>query len=138
MLWNVFGDSGRADPFHEATKSFLNNPLSPSEGDGDVPYALDAEARLASLERTDAFDIIEHRTSTWSLLLDADQTVALYATYSNINIRPDWKDVLTELHRIAHNEFQDRVTRNMTTSLYVARRWLNPSQSLPQWPSIWE
>jgi SAM-dependent methyltransferase len=122
MLWNVFGDSGRADPFHEATKSLLNQPLSPSEGDGDVPFALDAEARLASLERTDAFDSIEHRTSTWSLLLDAEETVALYATYSNVNIRPDREDVLNELHRIAHNEFQNRVTRNMTTSLYVARR----------------
>src|SRR5215467_112219 len=62
MLWNVFGDSGRADPFHEATKSLLNQPLSPSEGNGDVPFALDAEARLAALGRTGAFDSVEHRT----------------------------------------------------------------------------
>lgn len=122
MLWNVFGDSGRADPFHEATKSLLNTPLSPAEGDGSVPFALDAEARLAALGRTDAFDSIEHRTSTWSLVLDADQTVALYATYSNVNIRPDREDVLHELRRIARDQFQDRVTRNMTTSLYVAQR----------------
>ena len=122
MLWNVFGDSGRADPFHEATKSLLTKPLSPSDGNGDVPFALDAEARIAALGRTNAFDSIEHRTSTWPLLLDADQTVALYATYSNVNIRPDREDVLTELRRIARDEFQGRVTRNMTTSLYVARR----------------
>jgi SAM-dependent methyltransferase len=121
MLWNVFGDSRRADPFHEATKSLLHKPLSPSEGNGDVPFALDTEARLAALGRIDAFDSIEHRTSTWSLLLDADQTVALYATYSNVNIRPDREDVLNELHRIARDEFQDRVTRNTTTILYVAR-----------------
>jgi SAM-dependent methyltransferase len=122
MLWNVFGDSGRADPFHEATKSLLGKPLSPSEGTGDVPFALDAEARLEGLRRTDAFDSIEHLTSTWSLVLDADQTVALYATYSNVNIRPDREDILNELRRMARDEFQDRVTRNMTTSLYVARR----------------
>ena len=122
MLWNVFGDSGRPDAFHEATKSLLNSPLSPSAGNGDVPFALHTEARLAALERTEAFDSVEHRTSTWSLVLDPDQTVALYATYSNVNIRPDREEVLSELHRIARGEFQGSVTRNMTTSLYVARR----------------
>lgn len=122
MLWNVFGDSRRADPFHEATKSLLDKPLSPSQGNGDVPFALDIESRLAALGRTSAFDSIEHRTSTWSLLLDADQTVALYATYSNVNIRLDREDVLNELRRIARDEFHDRVIRNMTTSVYVARR----------------
>src|SRR5215472_3130616 len=121
MLWNVFGDSNRPDPFHEATKSILNKPLSPSAGNGEVPFALDAEARVAALERTRAFDHIEHRISTWSLDLDADQTVALYATYSNVNIRPDREEVLNELRRIAHDEFQNCVTRNMSTSLYVAR-----------------
>lgn len=124
MLWNVFGDSGRVDPFHEATKSFLNKPLSPSAGNGEVPFALDAEARLAALERTNAFDSIEHRTSRWSLDLDPDQTVALYATYSNVNILEDREEVLNHLRRIARDEFEGCVTRNMTTSLYVARRRL--------------
>ena len=122
MVWNVFGDSGRADPFHEATKSLVNNPLSPSAGNGEVPFALDVEARLAALERSEAFHRIEHRTSTWSLVLDPDQTVALYATYSDVNVRPDRVEVLTELRRIARHEFQGRVTRNMTTSMYIARR----------------
>ena len=121
MLWNVFGDSRRPDPFHEATKSIINRPLSPSAGTGEIPFALDVEARLAALERTDAFDSVEHRTSTWSLVLDPDQTVALYATYSNINIRPDREKVLNKLFRIARDEFQGCVTRNMITSLYVAR-----------------
>jgi SAM-dependent methyltransferase len=122
MVWNVFGDSHRPDPFHEATKSLLNGFLSPSAGNGEVPFALDAEARLAALERTHVFDNVEHRTSAWSLALDPDQTVALYATYSNINIRPDREAVLTELRRLARDEFHGRVTRNMVTSLYVARR----------------
>jgi len=122
MLWNVFGDPGRPDPFHEATKTLLDEPLSPAAGNGEVPFALDAEARLAALQRTDAFDNIEHRNSKWSLVVDADQTVALYATYSNVNIRPDREDVLSELRRIAHEEFRGCVTRNMVTSLYIARR----------------
>jgi SAM-dependent methyltransferase len=122
MVWNVFGDSHRPDPFHDATKSLLNGSLSPSAGNGEVPFALDAEARLAALEKTGAFDNVEHRTSAWSLVLDPDQTVALYATYSNVNIRPDREAVLKELGRVARDEFHGRVTRNMVTSLYIGRR----------------
>ena len=122
MVWNVFGDASRSDPFHEATKTLLSAPLSPSAGNGDVPHALDADARITALERAGAFDSIEHRTSAWTLVLDPEQTASLYATYSNVAIRPDRKEVLNELRRIARDEFHGQVTRNMTTSLYVARR----------------
>lgn len=122
MLWNVFGDARLPDPFHEATKDLLGAPLSPSAGSGDVPFALDGEARVAALERSGAFDSIVHRTGTWQLTLDPDQTVALYATYSNVIIRPDREQVLQELGRIARDEFGGIVTRNMVTSLYVAQR----------------
>jgi SAM-dependent methyltransferase len=122
MVWNVFGDNSRPDPFHEATKALLPGPASTSVGSRDIPFALDAEARVAALERTGAFDAIEHQTSVWPLVLDSDQTVALYATFSNINIRPDREALLAELGRIARDEFHGRVTRNMTTSLYTAQR----------------
>jgi len=131
MVWNVFGDNSRPDPFHEATKAFLPGPLSPSGGSQDIPFALDAAARVAAMERTGAFDAIEFQASVWSLVLDPDQTVALYATFSNINIRPDRTTILAELGRIARDEFHGRVTRNMTTSLYIARRRLDrPSRGL--------
>ena len=122
MVWNIFGDLDRPDPFHEATKVLLNGPSSPSAGSGDRPFALDADARLAALERTRAFDRVEHQTSPWELILDSDHIVALYATYSDINIRPDREAILNELGRIAREEFHGRVTRNMVTTLYVARR----------------
>jgi SAM-dependent methyltransferase len=122
MVWNVFGDDSRPDSFHEATKALLNGPSSPSAGVRNIPFALDVEARVAALERTRSFDAVEHRTGAWPLVLDTDQTVALYATFSNINIRPDRDAVLAELGRIARDEFHGHVTRNMTTSLYIARR----------------
>jgi hypothetical protein len=122
MVWNEFGDNRRPDPFHEATKSFLPPPFSPSAGSRDIPFALDAEARVAALERTAAFDAIEYRASAWQIVLDPDQTVALYGTFSNINIRPDRDAILAELRRIARDEFRGSVVRNMTTSLYTARR----------------
>ena len=124
MVWNEFGDPDRADPFHEATKLLLNGPSSPSTGDREIPFGQDKRARLAALERAHAFDNVEHLTSAWSLVLDPDQVVNLYATYSNINIRPDREVILAELRRIARDEFQGRVTRNMVTSFYKARRSL--------------
>jgi len=78
---------------------------------------------------------IEFQASAWSLVLDPDQTVALYATFSNINIRPDREAILAELGRIARDEFHGRVTRNMTTSLYTARRRSDrPSRGLSDDP----
>jgi SAM-dependent methyltransferase len=121
-FWNVFGDDSRPDPFHEATKDMLDGPCSPSAGERDIPFGLDLETRLAALRRSGTFDIIDSRTSTWTLVLDPDQTVALYATYSNINVRSDRDAVLVELGRVARDKFDGRVVRNMTTSLYIARR----------------
>jgi SAM-dependent methyltransferase len=122
MLWNVFGDDSRPDPFHEATKTLLAGPSSPSAGSRGIPFALDAEARVAALQRTGMFDAIDYRSTIWHLDLDPEQTVALYATYSNINIRPDLAAILAEVGRIARDEFHGRVTRNMITILYTARR----------------
>ena len=122
MMWNVFGDNSRPDPFHEATKTLLPPPLTPSAESRDIPFALDAEARVAAMQRTGAFEAILYQASAWSLILDPGQTVALYATFSNINARPDREAILTELGRIARDEFHGSVTRNMITCLYTARR----------------
>lgn len=121
-VWNVFRDDSRPDPFHEATKELLEVAASPSAGERGIPFGLDGVARLAALKRTGAFDVVENRTSQWSLVLDADQTVALYATYSNVSVRPDREAILAEIGRIARDAFMDRIVRNMTTSLYIARR----------------
>lgn len=122
MVWNVFGDTTRPDPFHEATAALLQGHRSPSAGAGSLPFALDTGARLAALERAHAFDAVQHEARSWSLILDPDQVAALYATYSNINIREDREAVLEELRRIARDQFHGQVTRNMITSLYIARR----------------
>jgi SAM-dependent methyltransferase len=121
-VWNEFGDDSRPDPFHDATKELLAAPVSPAAGERGVPFALNFETRLAALKRCAAFDFVENTVSRWSLTLDAQQAVALYATYSNVNARSDRKAVLTELGRIAREDFENRVVRNMITSLYIARR----------------
>jgi SAM-dependent methyltransferase len=121
-VWNVFGDDSQPDPFHEATKDLLGAPNNPSAGERGIPFALDSVARLTALKRTGAFDVAECRTGRWSLVLDADQTVALYATYSNVIARRDRGAVLAEIDRIARDGFMNRVVRHVTTSLYIARR----------------
>ena len=64
------------------------------------------------------------RIESWTLTLDPDQVVALYSTYSDMNIRPpdERAAVLAELRRIAETEFAGTVTRNMQTVLYTAQR----------------
>ncbi|HTV89059.1 MAG TPA: class I SAM-dependent methyltransferase [Stellaceae bacterium] len=128
MMWNVFGDNIRPDPFHEATKALLDAARSPSAGVAGVPFALDGKARVAALERTGAFDCIEHHARDWSLELDPDATAALYATFSDVSARRDRRAVVAELRRIAGDAFGGRVTRNMTTSLYIARRCPSPDR----------
>jgi len=122
MVWNIFGDDRRPDPFHDATNGLLRGHSSPSDGRSGISFGLDFESRLAALSLTGAFSNVEYFTSEWSLVLDPNQTVALYATYSNVNIRDDRETVLAELGRVARDEFQGRVTRNMVTSLYIAQR----------------
>jgi SAM-dependent methyltransferase len=121
-FWNEFGDDSRPDPFHSATKDLLAGPSSPSAGERGISFGLDTEARLAALRRVGAFDLVDSSMTSWSLALEADEVVGLYATYSNINVRPDREAVLAELGRIARTQFGGRVVRNMKTSLYIARR----------------
>jgi SAM-dependent methyltransferase len=120
--WNVFGDDAYPDPFHEATRSVLSGPLSPSAGTGGVPFALDAAARIAAIASSGAFARPLYWTAHWPLELTTDETVALYATYSNVEALPDRQAVLAELRRIADETFGGRVIRNMTTVLYLAQR----------------
>lgn len=127
VVWNVFGDPERDDPFHEATDLLLNGVSSPSDGqDGALPYALDILARRRELERCGLFDLIEHRLEPWTLTLDASGVRALYATYSNLTVRgPDEQEKLLDgLAEIAERQFGGIVQRNIVTAMYVAERRL--------------
>jgi SAM-dependent methyltransferase len=123
-FWNIFADPGRDDPFHQATQALLSDgPVNPSNsGSSGFEFGAHRTARIAALEATGAFDMIEVHSAGWSIELDPDQVMRLYATFSNVTLRPDSEHVLTELGRIARDEFGGRVTRNMTTVLYTARR----------------
>jgi SAM-dependent methyltransferase len=127
MVWNLFGDPDRPDPFHDATDALLNDgPRSPGHGPsaGDR-FALNANGRLSGFGRSGCFEAISHEVRAWELVLDPDEVVALYSTYSDMTARPpdEQREVLAELRRIAAAPpFFGRVVRNMLTILWTARR----------------
>ena len=125
MVWNVFGDASRPDAFHDATDALLRDgPKSPSQTATGTANALQTNDWKSAFGRCGAFEDIACRSEAWDLVIDPDQVVALYATYSNITAFPpdERREVLAELRRIAADEFGGRVIRNMITILYTARR----------------
>ena len=124
MVWNIFGDPAREDRFHEATVGLLGRLRSPSAGPRGKPFGIDVHARVQAIARTQAFRKAEHRIESSTLVLDPDQVVGLYSTYSDINARElaERTRVLGELHRIARDDFGGRVERNLQTVLYLAQR----------------
>ena len=125
MVWNVFGDDSRPDPFHDATDALLNDgPKSPSQSAKGTSNALAVSDWMSAFGRCGAFEDVAARVEPWELVIDPDQVVALYSTYSNIVAYPpdERRHVLAELRRIAADEFGGRVVRNMITILYTARR----------------
>lgn len=121
-IWYVFGADNRLDPFHDATQGVLSGYNSPSAGHRGIPFGLDVEVRTEALKRTGAFDVVEYNIVPWQLVLTAEETMALYAAYSDMVARPNTKAVLKVVGRIAREEFDGRVERNMTTNVLVGRR----------------
>jgi SAM-dependent methyltransferase len=125
MVWNLFGDNDRPDPFHDATDALLRDgPKSPSQDARGTSNALRTGDWMSAFGRCGAFEDIASRIEAWELALGPDQVVALYSTYSNIVAYPpdERRQVFAELRRIAETEFGGRVVRNMITILYTARR----------------
>jgi hypothetical protein len=125
MWWNVFGDSTRDDPFHDATVHLLEGGTTPSHPPSfKHPFALDEAARIGDLDAAGQFADLEVRMERWTLVLDPVQVRALYATFSQFAPLDDMERnrILDALAEIAATKFNGRVERNMVTALYAARR----------------
>ncbi len=120
--WNVFGDPSREDAFHDATVHLLTTPSQPPTY--KHPGAMDYKARFGELESTGLFTDIDVRIENWTLVLNPEQTRALYATFSQFApLEPAERErILDALAEIAARQFNGRVERNMVTALYTARR----------------
>ncbi len=123
LFWNVFQDLNKPDPFHDATAALLA-PLaaSPSGAPDAVPFALDRAAREAEARRA-GFSAISYEESHWAYEISTTQVGRLYGGFSSIQrLEADARrELLADLMRIAEVEFSGRVTRNMTSCLYLIR-----------------
>lgn len=125
LLWNVFGDSSRADPFHEDTVDLLGSlDASPSHAPDNVPFALDRQAREREFLQDGSFELALYAESRWKLKLNPEQVRMLYEGFSNIARLTEARrsQILAELAHIAETKFAGLVTRNMTSLLYLFRR----------------
>lgn len=123
LIWNVFGDLDKPDPFHDATTTLLGGlAVSPSGAPGQLPYALDREARFADA-RAAGFTSTDYLESRWSLELSTIQVGQLYEGFSHIQrLAPEDRTVLLQkLMQVADDQFGGSVIRNMTTCLYLYR-----------------
>lgn len=125
LLWNVFADPSRPDPFHEATYSLLSSlEISPSDRPAQKPFALDKEAREREFLQDGDFELVIYAESHWPFHLSSEGVRKLYGTFSNLSRLSAVKKeaTLDKLVHIAETQFSGRVTRNMTTPLYLFRR----------------
>ena len=123
--WNVFGDPIGVDAFHEATKHVMEPLGRPAANpDGQLPFPLDTEARLADLRAAGEFDEFGHEIMPWLAHFDPSQIRALYSTFPNVSGLPEPRrsEVLDGLAAVAETEFGGLVERTFYTSIYIARR----------------
>ena len=125
LWWTLFGEGDRPDAFIAATSPLLDNlHASPTRGaEGRPAHALDAEARLRAIGDA-GFDDASHEIVRWEASWDTKGIRALYGTFSPIARLDEARktEILDGVAQIAERDFEGRVERTLTTSLYTARR----------------
>ena len=126
MWWNLFLDVSRIDEFHKATRALLDClDRGPSHSfEGRLSFALDVRARISQMEATQDFVQIEFEDIRWSVVLNSQQIVGLYSTFSPISrLDRERRDrLLNQLGQVAEKEFGGVVELYITTPIYTAQR----------------
>ena len=98
----------------------VSSPRRPASADshGTEEVLLSERDALAA-----GFSEVTYEETRWAYQIDADQVKALYANFSSIQrLTPRAREtLLDDLARIAREQFDGQVTRNMTTCLYQLR-----------------
>lgn len=124
MWWHVFHDPHRPDAFDQATPRLFDGlEQDPEATSGRPPFALDVASRTGEL-RASGFEAIEHRLFEQVLSFTPERIAALYGTFSRVHMAPEETRtrLLSEVARIAREQFGGEVKRTVATSLYVGRR----------------
>jgi len=125
LLWNVFGDLDRSDPFHDALSEMLRR-LEPEIAAPMVPGVTspDGHSWAAVIDDHLLFEPAEVDVFRWTGTHSTAELRALFATFSTwISRGPERKELLLdELTRIADEQFDGRVSRPYQTVVVSARK----------------
>lgn len=124
MWWNVFHDPARRDAFDAATAHLFDGLEEDPEKTASRPaFALDVNSRLGEM-RAAGFADVRHRLFRTTMSFTPERLAALYGTFSRVRMAPvDTRErLLSEVRRIAADEFSGNVAREVVTSAFVARR----------------
>jgi len=124
MWWNQFG-SEEPDAFQRATDHlFAGTADSPSwSREKRVSFGFDRESRLRDLGDA-GFKDVEIEVWSSTLTCDTARLVALYSTFSPIQAleADSRREFLSNLAKIAKEQFGGRVERALLTVLYTGQR----------------
>jgi SAM-dependent methyltransferase len=125
LVWNVFGDEDRPDPFHEALTEMLR-AVEPEIAAPMVPGATspDGESWAAAIDDQHRFEPAEVEIIRWTGTHSTAELRALFATFSTwISRGPERKEeLLDRLEVIADEQFGGRVSRPYQTLVVSARK----------------
>ena len=125
LVWNVFGDLERPDPFNEGLTEMLER-VEPDIAAPMVPGATSPDGRswADDIDRLLRFEPARVDVIRWTGTHSTAELRALFATFSSwISRGPERKEVLLdELARIADEQFDGQVSRPYQTLVVSARR----------------
>jgi SAM-dependent methyltransferase len=123
LWWGVYDNPLQPDAFGQATAHLFEGLEQSPRMAGGTPFALDVKARLGELRKAGFVDL-QHRSFAAHHVLMPAQIAALYGTFSRVQIAPEptRRRLLTEVERIAREEFGGRVEREIATSAFIGQR----------------
>jgi SAM-dependent methyltransferase len=124
MWWNIFHDPARPDAFDAATAHLFEGLEEEPEKTSSRPaFALDVNSRLGEM-RAAGFADVRHRLFRATVSFTPERLAALYGTFSRVRMAPvDVRErLLSEVRRIAAEQFSGTVVRDVVTSTFVGRR----------------
>jgi SAM-dependent methyltransferase len=124
LWWSVYHDPAKPDDFDRATSHLFSGLEQDPEATSARPaFALDFNARLGEL-RSAGFDQVDRRLFAQTIDFAPERLAALYATFSRVRMAPleTRERLLSEMKRIAREDFNGSVKREIATSAFVGRK----------------
>ena len=125
LVWNVFGDLERPDPFEDELHPLLTR-IAPEVADPGPAVTNSAEPSpwISAIDETDLFDGVRTETIRWTGTHTTAEVRALFSTFSPWIAMPDARReyVLDRLAELADTRFGGVVNRPYRTRMVLAQK----------------